>query len=110
MTDHRKIPVPKQSDDETPGESLFERAAGRFDFSSFASPPIPVSAEAPTRRVPAKPVEAPVAVPVPAPAPASVIPPVAEASAPTPAAAAEPVAEPFFSPAVFTGGHLPVDR
>ncbi|EJL35355.1 capsular polysaccharide biosynthesis protein [Novosphingobium sp. AP12] len=110
MTDHRKIPVPRQGDNETPGESLFERAAGRFDFSSFASPPIPVSAEAPVRRVPAKPVEAPVAAPIPAPVAAPIAPPVAEAAAPTPPAAPEPAAEPFFSPAVFSGEHLPVDR
>lgn len=108
MTDHRKIPVPNQPDDDTPGESLFERAAGRFDFSSFASPPILVSPEAPARRVPARPMEPAVTAPVPTPDP--VARPIAEVAAPAASAAPEPVAEPFFSPAVFTGERLPVDR
>ncbi|HUD27472.1 MAG TPA: AAA family ATPase [Novosphingobium sp.] len=102
MTDHRKIPVPGQHD-ETPGASLLERAAGRFDFGSFASPPIPVSAEAPTRRAPVKPVTPPST-------PEAAARPVVDAPAPAPAPAAEAADEPFFSPAVFGGERLPVDR
>jgi Mrp family chromosome partitioning ATPase len=102
MTDHRKIPVPPPADDSDAapgGESLFERAAGRFDFDSFLTKPV-VAPEAPARRFPVKPPEAQVA---PAPAPE----PVAE----TPAApVAEPAPEPFFAPAVFHGEALPVDR
>lgn len=109
MTDHRKIPVPPQPD-EKPGESLLERAAGRFDFSSFASPPIPISAETPTRRAPARPPEVPAKAPVAASAAAPV------ATAPDPVEpqpvpeAPAPAAEPATAPAVFHGERLPVDR
>lgn len=95
MTDHRKIPVPRQPDEAT-GESLLERAAGRFDFSSFASPPIPLPAETPIRHAPASPVEAPVEL----------------ATVPVPAA--EPKvhasAQEETDAAVFKGAALPVDR
>lgn len=101
MTDHRKIPVPPQAD-QPPGESLLERAAGRFDFSSFASPPIPASAETPTRRAPARPAEAPAKAPVATTSTPEPMAPVAEASA--------PAAEPGNPPAVFRGERLPVDR
>ncbi|MGF7153152.1 P-loop NTPase family protein [Novosphingobium gossypii] len=48
MTDHRKIPVPDQP--ETPeGESLFERANGRFDFDSLIAKPTTFP-ERPVRR------------------------------------------------------------
>ncbi|WP_404480859.1 capsular biosynthesis protein [Novosphingobium sp. BL-52-GroH] len=124
MTDHRKIPVPPQPDAESGGqsdaasdraeatgrESLFERAAGRFDFNSIIAKPLPVAPEAPARRFPVKPPEAqrPASAPAPAPEPGP-----AAAAAPAPVAApAEPVepvaaAEP---PAVFHGEAHPVDR
>lgn len=88
MTDHRKIPVPDQP--ETPeGESLFERANGRFDFDSLIAKPT-VFPERPERRGASMPR---IARPVPAsPAPAA---PVAQPAQPASvAAAAEPVPEP----------------
>jgi Mrp family chromosome partitioning ATPase len=52
MTEQTRIPVPE--DDETPRDTLIERAAERFDFSRLAAPPIPGAAEArPLRREPA---------------------------------------------------------
>ncbi|WP_232491988.1 AAA family ATPase [Novosphingobium kaempferiae] len=93
MTDHRKIPVPQQPD-EPAGESLFERANGRFDFNSLIAKPTAFP-ERPARRAPAAPFEAV--------APAPVVPPVAEA-APAPAPVVEPEA------ARFHGEKRPVDR
>lgn len=92
MTDHRKIPVPQQPD-EPVGESLFERANGRFDFNSLIAKPTAFPAR-PARRAPAE-----AAVPV------QVAPPVVE---PAPAPIPAPVAEP--EPARFHGERLPVDR
>lgn len=115
MTDHRKIPVPGQPDETESatggGDSLFERAAGRFDFNSFLSKPVSVSEDAPARRFPVKPTEAEAApAPVAPPVPAARSQPAFEA----PVAAArpidEPADEPFFAPAVFHGEALPVDR
>lgn len=116
MTDHRKIPVPRQPDDAA-GESLFERAAGRFDLNSFISRPLPASPDVPARRFPVKPPEAQAAVaqaPVAAapvtPAPEPVIAPATPApqpaAEPAPAAAVEPVA----APAIFRGKAYPVNR
>lgn len=93
MTDHRKIPVPQQPD-EPAGESLFERANGRFDFNSLIAKPTSFP-ERPARRVPAAPVEAV------APAPVAEV-------APAPVPAPAPVVEP--EPARFHGEKRPVDR
>ncbi|AXB76947.1 AAA family ATPase [Novosphingobium sp. P6W] len=112
MTDQHKIPEPKQQG-ESAGESLFERAAGKFDFNSFLGKPLPVSTEPPSRRFPVKPPEAqqvaPAPAPVPAPAPAPVAPPVA-APAPVPVAAPVAVPEPAIEPAIFHSEAHPVDR
>lgn len=56
MTDHRKIPVPPQSQ-EPAGKSLLERAAGKFDFNSFMVRPVPVYPKAPEQQSAAKPVD-----------------------------------------------------
>ncbi|PNU05039.1 AAA family ATPase [Novosphingobium guangzhouense] len=53
MTDHRKIPVPGQSD-EAEGESLFERANDRFDFNTLIAKPVAFP-ERPARRTPTRP-------------------------------------------------------
>jgi Mrp family chromosome partitioning ATPase len=112
MTDHRKIPVPPQSD-EPEGESLFERAAGRFDFNSFIAKPAAFP-EAPARRAPVRPPEAKYA-----PAPVPVVPAAPVAAQP---AAAQPVAAPIVpsateaapvvepEPAQFHGPAHAVDR
>jgi len=119
MTDHRKIPVPTQPD-ETPVESLLERAAGRFDLGSFMTRPVAVPADAPVRRAAVRAPE-PIAAASPAPAPAGPevapdAPRVAEAVAPQapaqPAAEPQPVAapQPAPAPAIFHGEAHPVDR
>lgn len=97
MTDHRKIPVPNQPD-EPEGESLFERANGRFDFNTLIAKPVAFP-ERPARRAPTRP--EPAAVPArPAPAPEAVV----------PAPAPQPVVEPAPEPARFNDTAHPVDR
>lgn len=93
MTDHRKIPLPNANDDK-PGESLFERAAGRFDLNSFLTKPVNAPA-VPVRRAPPQPQTQP---------PASSNETVAPAAAP-----AQP-AEPAPEPTRFNGALHPVDR
>lgn len=113
MTDQSKIPMPKTPVEQVkPGESLLERAAGRFDLNSFIAKPIPVLPQGHTRAPTAsKTVEAPepVIAPQPAPeAPSSVI---SQPAASTPAGphiAVEPVLAP--TPTEFHGKRHPVDR
>ncbi|GLK45412.1 MULTISPECIES: AAA family ATPase [Novosphingobium] len=95
MTDHRKIPVPDQPD-EPEGESLFERANGRFDFNTLIAKPVAFP-ERPARRAPAR--SEPVSA-RPAHAPAAVV----------PAPAPQPAAEPAPEPARFSDTVHPVDR
>lgn len=95
MTDHRKIPVPDQPD-EPEGESLFERANGRFDFNTLIAKPVAFP-ERSARRAPARP--EPVSA-RPAHAPAAVV----------PAPAPQPAAEPAPEPARFSDTVHPVDR
>ncbi|KQM19335.1 AAA family ATPase [Novosphingobium sp. Leaf2] len=98
MTDHRKIPVPPQSDEQE-GDSLFERAAGRFDLNNFLARPAAFP-DVPPRRAPAPLPQAravPAAKPIASAAPASFAP-----------AQAEP--EPEIEPAHFNGETHRVDR
>lgn len=96
MTDHRKIPVPPQND-EPEGDSLFERAAGRFDLNTFLARPAAFP-QVPPRRAPATP---PPVRAMPAAQPATPV---------TPAAVAPTPAEPEIEPAHFNGEAHPVDR
>lgn len=99
MTDHRKIPVPDQP--ETPeGESLFERANGRFDFDSLIAKPTTFP-ERPVRRGASMP---------PVTRPASIAPvPLAPVAAPVQPVSVPPV-EPAPEPAQFSTTFHPVDR
>lgn len=116
MTDQSKIPVPGTSlgsslsgAGKPEGESLIERAAGRFDLNSFIAKPIPVPHEAPARSA---------AVPLPQasePEPVAALAPVAPLVMETaPERVIEPVIEPSApprpEPTRFDGKVHPVDR
>ena len=79
MTEQSKIPLPKDTRQDTPGDlgaarSLIERAAGTFDFRAFQAPAAPKLPEAPRA-----------------------------APAPIPAAAAPALARPTLAPPAFEG-------
>ncbi|MCJ2177666.1 capsular biosynthesis protein [Novosphingobium album (ex Hu et al. 2023)] len=105
MTEHSKIPMPKgASCPPKPGESLIERAAGRFGLNSFIAHPAPLPPEAQAL--------AKVAVPVP---PAQPPQPVAKAGAPAPMAsqgesATQAAPAPVAVPVEFNGTRHHVDR
>ncbi|TCU61800.1 Mrp family chromosome partitioning ATPase [Novosphingobium sp. PhB57] len=128
MTEHSKIPLSGHDDaaheaenqpqkqaptgrTRGPGESLIERAAGRFDFNAIIARPGPLPVE-PARQAPAPaaPIAAAPAGPTASAAPAPVPPPFA-----APLAAeqepASPLAEPpFAAPIAFSDDHHPIDR
>lgn len=117
MTDQSKISVPGPSA-RPDGESLIERAAGRFDLNSFIAKPIPMPPEVPGRHSPPPSPQAsqPETVAMPAVAAPPVVEPVAASIAePAPQQTAsepvvEPVAPPRPEPTRFHGKVHPVDR
>ncbi|MEW4447856.1 capsular biosynthesis protein [Qipengyuania sp. JC766] len=126
MTEHRKIPLPKDGDEEARESSLFERASGTFGYDPFSPAPIEGAlpdvrmkrSKRPERKVgrtPEQPAErdepvAPVAAPAeqvrpdPVEAPAPVFEP-----APQPVAS-QPEAAPVFAPVEFAGERHVIDR
>lgn len=106
MTEHTKIPMPSAE-----AKSLIERAANKFDFGSFAPPPVPSNLAPPPvkpnlrHRAPEPVVQTPVQAAMPAP----------PVEAPAVIKAVAPVAVPahpseVHTPAALPGTRHPVDR
>jgi len=118
MTDQSRIHVPGQTgdhrpDDNGPGDSLIERAAGRFDFNSFITKPANVPQAPRAARTPVVAPLAPAAAVTPVAQPVAAAPvvrpaeaPVTEPAAPVEAAAPTPVS----APVRFNQRLHPVDR
>lgn len=108
MTDQSRISMPPR--DRQHGESLIERAAGRFDLNSFIARPIPLPGEAPVSApVPPKAAPAPIACEV-APSVERVLEPAPVPEAPVAEANVAREASPAPIPAEFHGQVHPIDR
>ncbi|KHK91154.1 P-loop NTPase family protein [Novosphingobium malaysiense] len=111
MTDQSKIPMPENFESDDRGESLLERAAGRFDFRSAIKKPLAVPPDARAKAPPARDVPAPAPQPVPN-GPFGTVPEAAVAREEQVSAKVEAAAAPASAPTpvAFRGSRHPVDR